>query len=156
VNWAAVFLILLAFILFFAEIVVSGFGALGVGGIVSLIMGGILLTSSSNPQFQVSRWLIYGVAAVIGIFLFSIVSSVIRTRRLPPALDIFTLAGKHAVARTPLNPKGMVFIDGERWAATSVEGRVEQGEVVEIIGVEGINLRVRPVRKEEQGDTNDN
>ncbi len=155
VNWAAVFLILLAFILFFAEIVVSGFGALGVGGIVSLILGGILLTSSSNPQFQVSRWLIYGVAAVIGIFLFSIVSSVIRTRRLPPALDIFTLAGKHAVARTPLDPKGMVFIDGERWAATSVEGRVEQGEVVEIIGVEGINLRVRPVRKEEQGDTND-
>lgn len=155
VNWAGVFLIVLAFVLFFAEIAVSGFGALGVGGIISLILGGILLTTSSNPQFQVSRWLIYGVAAVIGILLFSIVSSVVRTRRLPPALDIFTLAGKHAVARTPLNPKGMVFIDGERWEATSVEGPVAQGETVEIISVEGINLRVRPVRKEEQGDTND-
>ncbi|MGD0766265.1 MAG: NfeD family protein, partial [Dehalococcoidia bacterium] len=149
VNWAGVFLIVLAFVLFFAEIVVSGFGALGVGGIISLILGGILLTSTSNPQFQVSRWLIFGVAAVIGFFLFTIVSSVIRTRRLPPALDIFTLTGKRAVARTPLNPTGMVFINGERWEATSVEGPVAQGETVEIIGIEGINLRVRPVRKEE-------
>ena len=47
VNWAGVFFILLAFVLFIAEIVVSGFGALGIGGVISLILGGLLLTSTS-------------------------------------------------------------------------------------------------------------
>lgn len=155
VNWAGVFLIILAFVLFFAETVVSGFGALGVGGLISLILGGLLLTSSSNPQFQVSRWLIYGFAAVIAFFLFSIVSAIIRARRLPATLGTYTLVGKRAVARSPLDPTGIVFINGERWTATSAEGRVEQGEAVEITGIDGIKLRVRPIVKENEGDTND-
>jgi membrane-bound serine protease (ClpP class) len=148
VNWAGVFLILLAFVLFGAEIVVSGFGALGIGGVVSLILGGLLLTSTSNPQFQVSRWLIYGLAAVIGIFLFSIVGSIIRARRLPATLNTYALVGKHAVTRTPLNPEGLVFINGERWSAVSTGGNVEEGETVEITGIDGIRLLVRPIGKE--------
>jgi membrane-bound ClpP family serine protease len=46
----------------------------------------------------------------------------------------------------------MVFLEGELWTATSVEGRVEEGEAVEVIGVDGIRLRVRPVPKEAQDD----
>jgi membrane-bound serine protease (ClpP class) len=152
VNWAAVFLILLAFVLFFAEIVVSGFGALGVGGVVSLIMGGLLLTSTNNPDFQVSRWLIFGLAAVIGVFILTSVNALLRARRQPVALGTQTLIGRLAEARSPLDPGGMVFAEGELWTATSVEGRVEAGETVEVIGVDGIRLRVRPVRKEAQND----
>jgi membrane-bound serine protease (ClpP class) len=152
VNWAAVFLIILAFVLFFAEIVVSGFGALGVGGVVSLIMGGLLLTSTSNPAFQVSRWLIFGLAAVIGVFILTSVNALLRARRQPVALGPQTLVGRRAVARSPLDPSGMVFLEGELWTATSEEGRVEEGETVEVISIEGIRLRVRPAHKEAQDD----
>jgi membrane-bound serine protease (ClpP class) len=118
-----------------------------------LILGGLLLTSTSNPQFQVSRWLVFGLAAIVAFFMFSIVTSIIRARRLPATLGTYTLIGRRAVARTPLDPTGLVFINGERWSATSTGGRVEQGETVEITGVEGIKLTVRPLRKENESGT---
>ena len=155
VNWVGVFFIILAFVLFGAEIVVSGFGALGIGGVISLILGGLLLTTTSNSQFQVSRWLVFGLAAVVAFFVFSIMSSIIRTRRLPAALGTYNFIGKKAVARTPLDPTGMVFVDGERWTATSTGGPVKQGETVEITGVDGIKLQVRPIEKEDERGTND-
>jgi len=144
VNWAAVFLILLAFALFIAELLVQGFGALGVGGIVSLILGGLLLTSTSNPEFQVSRWLIYGWAAVIGIFFLMIMSTILRMRRMLPArTGAQALIGRAAVARSPLEPSGQVFLQGERWQATSEDGPVRVGERVIVTGVRGFRLSVR-------------
>jgi membrane-bound serine protease (ClpP class) len=143
VNWAGVFLILLAFALFFAELFVQGFGALGVGGIVSLILGGLLLTSTSNPEFQVSRWLIYGWAAVIGVFFLMIMSTILRMRRMLAKTGTETLIGRVAVARSPLEPSGQVFVQGERWQATSEDGPVQVGERVTVTGVRGLHLTVR-------------
>jgi membrane-bound serine protease (ClpP class) len=155
VNWAGVFFIVLALVLFVAEAIVAGFGALGIGGVISLILGALLLTSTSNPQFQVSRWLIFGLAAVIAFFVFSIASSMVRARRLPATLGTYNLVGRRAVARTPLDPTGIVFINGERWGATSTSGYIEQGERVEITGVEGNKLMVRTIGKENESGTND-
>jgi len=144
VNWAGVLLILLAFALFIAELLVQGFGALGVGGIVSLILGGLLLTSTSNPEFQVSRWLIYGWAAVIGVFFLMIMSTILRMRRMLPAkTGAQALIGRTAVARSPLEPSGQVFLQGERWQATSEDGPVQVGEKVIVTAVRGLRLSVR-------------
>jgi membrane-bound serine protease (ClpP class) len=143
VNWAGVLLILLAFALFIAELAVQGFGALGVGGIVSLILGGLLLTSTSNPEFQVSRWLIYGWAAVIGVFFLMVMSTILRMRRMPATTGIQSLIGRAAVARSPLDPSGQVFLQGERWQATSEDGPVRVGERVIVTGVRGLRLTVR-------------
>ncbi len=143
VNWAGVLLILLAFALFFAELLVAGFGVLGVGGIISLILGGLLLTSTSNPEFQVSRWLIYGWAAVIGVFFLMVMSTILRMRRMPATTGIQSLIGRAAVARSPLEPSGQVFLEGERWQATSEDGPVRVGERVIVTGVRGLHLTVR-------------
>jgi membrane-bound serine protease (ClpP class) len=149
VNWAGPLLIMLAFVLFVAEIVVSGFGVLGIGGVIALIMGGLLLTSTSNPEFQVSRWLIFGMAAVIGVFFITSIGALARARRQPVALGPQTLVGRQAVARSPLDPSGIVFLEGERWTAVSTGGRVEEGETVEVVGTEGIRLKVRPMDREQ-------
>jgi membrane-bound serine protease (ClpP class) len=144
VNWVGVLLILLAFALFIAELFVQGFGVLGVGGIISLILGGLLLTSTSNPEFQVSRWLIYGWAAVIGVFFLMIMSTILRMRRMQPArTGAQALVGRVAIARSPLEPSGQVFLQGERWQATSDEGPVRVGEKVIVTGVRGLRLTVR-------------
>jgi membrane-bound serine protease (ClpP class) len=143
VNWAGVLLILLAFALFIAELLVSGFGVLGVGGIISLILGGLLLTSTSNPEFQVSKWLIYGWAAVIGVFFLMVMSAILRMRRMPATTGAQALIGRAAVARSPLEPSGQVFLQGERWLATSEEGPVRVGERVIVTGVRGLRLSVR-------------
>ena len=143
VNWAGVALILLAFVFFGAELYVHGFGALGLGGVISLIVGGLILTSTSNSEFQVSRWLIVATGAVFGVFFFTIISAIIRMRRAPAYLGTQTMIGDRAVARSDLNPTGYVFIHGERWRAISEDGPISNGEPVRITKVKGLTLTVR-------------
>jgi membrane-bound serine protease (ClpP class) len=140
-NWAGLALILVAFVLFVLELFVTSGGILGIGGVVALILGGLLLTSGNPPEFQVSKWLIYGLAAGIGAFFLFVVTSIIRVRRMP-AVVTTTLVGRQAVARSPLDPTGMVFLDGEYWSATVEEGRVEPGERVVVTGMHGLRLTV--------------
>jgi membrane-bound serine protease (ClpP class) len=140
-NWAGLALILVAFVLFALELFITSHGILGIGGVVALILGGIVLTSGNPPDFQVSKWLIYGLAAGIGAFFLFVVTSIIRVRRMP-AVVTTTLVGRQAVARSPLDPTGMVFLEGEYWSATVEEGRVEPGERVVVTGMHGLRLTV--------------
>jgi membrane-bound serine protease (ClpP class) len=142
-NWAGLILIFLAFGLFVAEIFVTSGGILGIGGVVALILGGMLLTWGNPPEFQVSKWLIIGMAAAAGAFFLFVVTSLLRIRRQPAVTGVNTLIGRHAVARSPLDPNGMVFVDGEYWSATLEEGSVEEGEEVVVTAVEGLKLTVR-------------
>jgi membrane-bound serine protease (ClpP class) len=145
VNWAGVALILLAFVLFGAEIVVSGFGALGAGGIIALIAGGLLLTSSEQAEFRVSRWLVVGMAVVLGVFLMSFVGAILRSRRRPAALGSLAMVGNKAIARSDLDPTGFVFVEGERWKAIADEADapIMRGEAVTITAVKGLTLSVK-------------
>ena len=150
VNWAGVALIGLAFALFAAEIFVSGFGVLGIGGAVALILGGLLLTSSSNPDFQVNRWLIYGMAASVAAFFMLVVSALIRSRRAPAYMGAQTLIGRQAVARSRLDPDGVVFLEGARWRAQAEEGPIQEGERVIVTDMQGLKLTVRRGAGEEE------
>jgi len=154
VNWAGVALILLAFVLFALEAYIAGFGALGIGGVVSLILGGLILTSSSNPDFQVNRWLIVGMSVVIGAFFLTAVGALIRTRRAPAYMGQQSLVGRLAVARSPLSPEGIVFLEGARWRATAEDPPVAVGERVRVTAVQGLRLTVRKAEDERpaQGD----
>ncbi|OGO51058.1 MAG: hypothetical protein A2148_10790 [Chloroflexi bacterium RBG_16_68_14] len=143
VNWAGVALIGLAFALFVAELFVSGFGVLGVGGAVALVLGGLLLTSTSNPDFQVDRWLIYGMAAVLAAFFMMVMSALLRSRRAPAYMGRQALIGRMAVARSPLDPEGIVFLEGARWQATVESGTVQEGEQVTVTDVQGLKLTVK-------------
>lgn len=143
VNWAGVALILLAFALFVAEVFVSGFGVLGIGGAVSLILGGLLLTSTSNPDFQVNRWLIYGMASVIAVFFMMVMGALIRSRRAPAYMGAQALVGRQAVARTPIDPEGIVFLEGARWRAQAEGAPIQEGEQVTVTDIQGLTLTVR-------------
>ncbi len=52
------------------------------------------------------------------------------------------LIGQVAVAKTPLSPRGTVFLEGENWTAVSEEGQVEPGEEVVVTGVNNLVLSV--------------
>jgi membrane-bound serine protease (ClpP class) len=143
VNWVGVTLIVLAFGLFAAEVFVSGFGALGIGGAVALILGGMLLTSTSNPEFQVNRWLIYSMAAFTAAFFMLIAGALIRTRRLPAYLGSQALVGRLGIARSRLDPEGFVFLEGARWTARADGEAVQEGERVRVTEVRGLKLTVR-------------
>ncbi len=142
VNWAGVLLIVLAFVLFVADLFVTAHGALTVGGLISLVAGSLILMSGSNPLFVIDRWVIALVALTVTAFFAFVVASVVQAHRRPTTTGAEALVGKEAVARTALDPSGMVFVEGERWTAQSLSGRVEEGEVVIITEVVGMKLKV--------------
>jgi len=145
VNYAGVLLIVLAFGLFVAEVFITSHGLLTFGGIASLTVGSMILMGS--PFFQINPGVIAGVVIVVTASCVFVIGAIVRTHRRRQQTGREAMVGTVAVARTTLDPKGTVFVHGERWEATVDEGKVELGEEVVITKVEGLRLRVTKKNK---------
>jgi membrane-bound serine protease (ClpP class) len=141
VNYAGLILIVLAFVLFIADIKAPTHGVLTISGIISFALGATILFNT--PLFQVSMSLILGISLTLGAFFAFIVSKGIAIQYRRPATGMESLVGKTATARTALSPYGTVFLFGERWEAALQEGTAQPGDQVEVIGSEGMRLVVR-------------
>ncbi len=96
-----------------------------------------------NPDwFRIDPLLIVVLAIITIAFLVFIIIYGIRAHRGQVSAGREELIGKIAEAKTVMEPKGTVFIQGERWVAILDKGRVESGEEVIITKVEGLKLRV--------------
>jgi membrane-bound serine protease (ClpP class) len=143
-NWAGVGLILFGFVLITAEIFVTGFGALGIGGIIALLVGGLILTGGGGDTgMQVSRWLVIGTTAAIGGFLLVFIGSIVRLRRMPAQSGREALVGAKGVARSRLDAHGVIWVAGERWDAVAEDPPIEADTPVIVLGKEGLTLRVK-------------
>ena len=149
VNWAGVVFILLAVVLIVLEIAVSGFGILGVGATVSLIVGGFLLfnqfgdISPYQPFFNVNRWLLYGSSGVVGVAMTYVGLSSYQLRREVSPEKSRSLIGMQATVTAELSPRGIVLVGNETWTAISDDGRViTTGESVEVQSEDGLVLTV--------------
>ncbi len=92
--------------------------------------------------FQIDPWLI--IVTIIGVIAFLVVAVYwgIRAHRHQVSAGREELVGKTAEVKIALEPKGIVFIQGERWTAILEQGRVEPGEEVLITKVDGLKLWV--------------
>ncbi|MFC1963763.1 nodulation protein NfeD [Chloroflexota bacterium] len=149
VNWAGVLLIVLAFILFVAEVFTTTFGLLTAGGIISLVIGSLILFQGASPVFRINPWLIATVTIIITATFGFVMNRAISAHRKQAKTGREELVGKTAVVREVLNPEGTVFYKGELWAAVSESGRVEPRKEVVITRVDGLRLFV--MKKEERG-----
>jgi membrane-bound serine protease (ClpP class) len=152
-NWAGVALILFAFILFGLELFITSHGILGISGAIALVLGGLILTSDNPPEFQVSRWLVFGLAAFLASFSIFIAINLMRIRRMPAQMGVETIVGRKAVARSALAPAGFVFLDGEYWAAEAEDGEIKPGENVIVTAIKGLRLTVRKQKPPEGEQT---
>lgn len=144
VNYTGLILIGLAFALFVVDLKAPTHGVLTVGGIVSLVAGALILFNS--PLYQVSISAVVSVALVTGLFFAFAIAKVVRAQKQPAVTGREGLVGQQAQARTSLDPEGTVFIMGELWKATVVDGPVEAGEQVEIVAADGFYLHVKKAR----------
>lgn len=143
VNYAGVALIILAMIFFIAEIKVTSYGLLTVAGVISLILGSLMLFKSADPAIRVSLELIISMAVFTLVVVTFLVSMVIRSHRAQVATGAEGLLHKHGVTRTQVGRRGKVFVHGEIWNASADE-EIPAGSPVEIVSVDGLTLRVRP------------
>jgi membrane-bound serine protease (ClpP class) len=142
-NWAGVVLIAFGFALIVAEIFVTGFGILGIGGLIALALGGLILTGSGDSGFQVSRWLVIGLTAALGIFTLGFLGVLVKSRRMPSHSGRESLVGQKGVTRSRLDPRGSVLVAGERWDATADDAPIDDDTPIIVTGSECLRLTVK-------------
>jgi membrane-bound serine protease (ClpP class) len=145
-RYAALMLILAAFVLFALEAKIAAHGALAIGGVASMIMGALLLVDAPIPEMRIHLVTALAVSVPIGLITVFLVSIAIRARQNKVATGPQAMVGVIGVARTPLAPEGKVFVHGELWNATS-SAPVTAGEEVQIRRVDGLTLYVDPAGK---------
>ncbi len=145
VNWLGLIFIVVAFVLFVLDIKAPTHGALTAAGIASLVAGALILFNSAGaPSYaRISVPFVLGVAVTTSAFFLFIVTKAIQAQRAPAMTGAQGLVGATARVRSELNPQGTVFLMGEYWTAEAEDGPIPAGEEVEVVGVEGIRLRVR-------------
>jgi len=140
--WAGLLLILLAFGLFVTEIFVPAYGILTAGGIVSLVIGSLILFSESEASMQFDKSLIVFVAIFLAGFVAFLVWAAVRGQKRKVTTGREGMIGQVAEVKTALQPKGMVLVEGELWKAELDEGQAQPGEEVKIQKVDNLRLFV--------------
>ena len=147
VNYAGLALILLGILLMIAEVMVPSFGVLGIGGIIAMVIGSIILIDTDAPGFTVSRSLIGAVAAAGSLGLMAIIWFAVKARQCPVVSGREQLVGEQGTALEGFEGRGEVFVHSERWSAVS-SAPVGKDQKIEVTGVEGLVLQVRPLHEE--------
>lgn len=143
VNFAGVALILLALLFFAAEIKVTSYGLLALGGIIALVLGSIMLFRDLDPALRLSRGLVGATAVMAALVVGFLAVLAARAQRAPVSAGHAGLVGELGRAIEELSPSGRVFVHGEIWNADA-EAPVAIDQSVRIVGVEGLRLKVRP------------
>ncbi len=142
-RYAALALIVVAFALFALEAKFTSYGILGAGGVVCMVIGALLLVDTPVPEMRIRLWTALAVALPIGLISVFLMTLVIRAHRSKVAVGNEGLPGELGVARTPLAPRGKVWVQGELWDAVSTSA-VDAGEKVRVRRVQGLQLEVEP------------
>jgi membrane-bound serine protease (ClpP class) len=145
-RYAALVLILAAFVLFALEAKFGTHGVLAIGGVVSMIMGALLLVDAPIPEMRIHFLTAAAVSVPIGLITVFLLGIALRARRNKVTTGTQGLVGATGMARTPLAPEGKVFVHGELWNAAA-SAPVAAGEEVRIRRVDGLTLYVDPAPK---------
>jgi membrane-bound serine protease (ClpP class) len=143
VNMAGLLLIGFALILFIADIKVPSHGVLTAGGIISFVLGSLLLTERQAPFLRISLTLILTMTVLTAGFFAFAVGAGLRAQRQKVQTGREALLGAIGVARSELRPEGTVFVQGELWSAESVDGVIPAGGRVRVTRVDGLRLQVK-------------
>ena len=147
VNATGLVLIGLALVLFIFDIYAPTHGVLTAGGIISFLIGSLMLFRTSGPLFRLSLGYIIPATLITAAFFMFVVGKGLRAQRLPVKAGAEMMIGKTAPALTAIGSRGgRLFVEGEYWNAVS-DTPIEEGEMAEIVALRGLTLKVRPKGK---------
>ena len=143
INWVGVALVVLGLAMFLAEIKIVSHGALTAGGIISLVLGALILFPAMPevPGWRTARLLILGIAAGAGAIMALLSVMISRIWRLKPTTGASGLLEERGTALTDLTPEGRVFVHGEYWNARAARP-MPKGTSIRVTGVRNLTLDV--------------
>jgi membrane-bound serine protease (ClpP class) len=141
VNYAGILLIILAIIFFIMEMKISSYGLLSVAGIVSLLLGSLMMFKDTGPDMRLSlKVLLPTIILISGFFVF-VAGLVFRAQISKPRTGTKGLVGEIGIVKKALTPEGKVFVHGELWNARA-EKAIDENTKVRVVNVENLMLQV--------------
>ncbi len=155
-NWVGVILLFLGFGLLITELFVSGFGVLGIGGIVSFLLGTFMLWDGEVKMQLVNHWFLWSVSGLVSITMAGLIFLIWHTNVMNTGKQGGAMIGKIGFAVSAIKSNGKIEVDGEYWNAFSEDGvDLGRGDKVVIIRAEGLRLAVRRVDNSISPDNSD-
>jgi membrane-bound serine protease (ClpP class) len=147
VNYAGLALIIFAIILFIAEIKIVSHGLLTIGGVISLIIGSIMLinTKSTLEVIRISWEVILTIVILTAAFFLFAISSGLKAQSRKPTTGIEGMIGETGETINNLEPEGQIRVHGEVWNAESLDGFIGKGTKVKVDLVSNLKLMVRRI-----------
>ena len=142
VNIAGALMMLLAFILFLADLKANTHGILTFGGVLALVLGMAFLVNTGPIGLGVNPVVVAGAALVTVAFFAMFLRKIWQARRRPAFAGSEILVGATGHAREELAPEGLVFVKGALWKAIASDGPIAIGSPVQVVGRQGLKLEV--------------
>ena len=146
VNYAGVLLFLLGIVFFVLEASVTSYGVLAIGGVISMLLGSVMLIKTDAEFLQISWVVILPVVALVAGFTLLMVGMGMKAMRRRPVTGREEMIGLVGIVKTALTPHGQLAVHGELWEAIS-EQPLQPGDKAEVTRMDGLRLHVKPVSK---------
>ncbi|WP_207511249.1 NfeD family protein [Longitalea luteola] len=144
VNYAGLALIVFGVILFLLEIKIVSHGLLAVGGVISLLLGSMMLirTDEAWAMASLSWAVILTAVAVSALFFMFVIGMGLKAQRAKPVIGFEAMIGEVGHSLSELNPGGTVRMHGEIWKAIAASGFIPEGKKVIVTGILNLTLQV--------------
>lgn len=149
INYAGLALIIFGVILFLLEIKIVSHGLLAIGGVISLLLGSMMLVKSeSSLEFvSISKIVIITATIISALFFLFVVGFGLKAQKRKITTGVQGLTGSIGEVTETLSPTGTVMVDGEIWNAESLAGNISKGEKVRIKEMKNLKLYVEPIHQ---------
>ena len=154
INYVGLLLILFGLLLLVAEMLTATYGLLATGGIVSMVLGAVMLIDSPAPELQLGWPFILSSMLALGVITALLARLGVRSQLSRPTTGRAGMIEQVGEALSPIGPheSGRVSTHGEIWTAMSDQD-IEQGERVRVVDVDGMRLTVRRLTPDTPGGT---
>jgi len=120
INYAGLALIIVAIVMFILEISITSYGLLTIGGLISMILGSMMLfdvAEAPKSLFSVSLAIIIPVVIFTALFFAVALSYVLKAHKQRPTTGREGIIGEIGIAATDIAELGTVKVHGEIWRA---------------------------------------
>jgi membrane-bound serine protease (ClpP class) len=147
INYAGLGLLVLGILFMLAEAFVPSFGVLGIGGIISFVIGSVILFDEDGGNLAVSIPLIASFALISAGFFMGIIGMAIKARKRPVVSGREEMLDATGEVLEDFRGNGRIHVHGEIWRARSSQP-LRHGQQVRVTGVDGLVLHVEPTGEE--------
>ena len=144
INYVGLLLILFGLALLVAEMLTATYGLLATGGIVSMVLGALMVVDSPAPEMQLGWPFILPTMLALGLIVMLLTRLGVRSQLARPVTGRSGMIEQPGRTTEPIpaGGAGTVLTHGELWSATSDE-EIGADEPVRVVAVDGMRLIVR-------------